>query len=183
MHDRRSFLALAGAVAAAPALAKLPSGDPLAGKIVVNALGGLGDPNVEGEKDPFSPRVLAEAHASGLTAVNTTLGYVAGPGDPFEKSVRDVAEYDRLLRAHSADLLKVFTAADIRRAKDHGKIGIIYGFQNAAMMGSDATRVRVETAIAFTRFDLMIGIAAGNDENMASTRPPARSVSAGGAPL
>jgi len=141
MHDRRGFLALAGAAAAAPTLAKLPSGDPLAGKIVVNALGGLGDPNIDGEKDPFSPRVLAEAHASGLTAVNTTLGYVAGPGDPFEKSVRDVAEYDRLLRAHSADLLKVFTAGDISRAKEQGKIGIIYGFQNAAMMGSDATRV------------------------------------------
>jgi membrane dipeptidase len=141
MHDRRGFLALAGAAAAAPALAKLPSSDPLAGKIVINALGGLGDPNIEGEKDPFSPRVLAEARASGLTAVNTTLGYVAGPGDPFEKSVRDVAEYDRLLRAHPADLLKVFTAGDIGCAKDQGKIGIIYGFQNAAMMATDPTRV------------------------------------------
>ena len=141
MHDRRGFLALAGAAATAPVLACFAPADPLAGKIVVNALGGLGDPNIEHETDPFSPRVLAEARASGLTAVNTTLGYVAGPGDPFEKSVRDVAEYDRLLRGHPDDLLKVFTAGDIRRAKDQGKIGIIYGFQNAAMMGSDATRV------------------------------------------
>jgi membrane dipeptidase len=141
MHDRRSFLALAAAAVAAPACARIARADPLAGKIVVNALGGLGDPNIDSEGDPFSQRVLAEAHASGLTAVNTTLGYVAGPGDPFEKSVRNVTQYDTYLRAHSKDLLKVFTAGDIRRAKDQGRIGIIYGFQNGAMLGSDATRV------------------------------------------
>jgi membrane dipeptidase len=141
MHDRRSFMAMAAAAAATPVLAELAPADPLAGKIVINALGGLGDPNIDGEGDPFTPRVLAEAHASGLTAVNTTLGYVAGPGDPFEKSVRSVAEYDAFLRAHPKDLLKIFTAGDIRRAKDQGKIGIIYGFQNGAMMGSDVTRV------------------------------------------
>lgn len=144
MQNRRDFLFLAAATTAAPALAQIPTGDPLAGKIVINALGGLGDPNVQGEvKDPFSPRVLSEAHASGLTAVNTTLGYVAGPEEPFEKSVRDVADYDALLRLHARDLLKVFTVADIRRAKDEGRIGIIYGFQNGAMMGKDASRVGI----------------------------------------
>jgi hypothetical protein len=42
-----------------------------------------------------------------------------------------------LLRRHSRDLLKVLTAADIRRAKAERKIGLIYGFQNGAMMGKD----------------------------------------------
>ena len=48
--------------------------------IVVNALGGLGDPNHPSDRlvPDVSPRVLAEAHASGLTAVNVTLGYVSG---------------------------------------------------------------------------------------------------------
>jgi membrane dipeptidase len=31
--------------------------------------------------------------------------------------------------------------ADIRRAQADGRIGVILGFQNAAMMGSDAHRV------------------------------------------
>ena len=39
------------------------------------------------------------------------------------------------------DLIKVLGAADIVRARRENKIGIIYGFQNAAMMGRDASRV------------------------------------------
>lgn len=155
MPDRRRFLALATAAAASPAIPAPIGRDPLSGKIVVNALGGLGDPNIQGDqKDPFSPRVLAEAHASGLTAVNCTLGYWSGPGDPFEKSVRDVAEYDALLRRHARDLLKVLTAADIRRAKAEGKIGIIYGFQNGAMMGNDASRADIFANLGVRVFQL-----------------------------
>jgi membrane dipeptidase len=160
MYDRRAFLAMAGAAAASPLLAQLGGGDPLAGKIVVNALGGLGDPNIRGEGiDPFSPRVLAEARASGLTAVNCTLGYVAGPGDPFEKSVRGVAEFDALVRKHPDDLLRVLAAADIRRAKAEGKIGLIYGFQNGAMMGNDATRVDIFADLGVRVFQLTYNIA------------------------
>jgi membrane dipeptidase len=154
MPDRRTFLTLAGAAAAAPALAALPGRDPLAGKIVINGLGGLGDPNIQGEDDPYSPRVLAEAHASGLTAVNCTLGYVSGPRDPFEYSVRDVAEMDALLRRHPRDLLKVLTAADIRRARAERKIGIIYGFQNGAMMGKDASRADIFANMGVRVFQL-----------------------------
>ena len=159
MHDRRAFLAMAGAAAAAPALAQMGGADPLKGKIVVNALGGLGDPNIRGEDDPFTPRVLAEAKASGVTAVNCTLGYVAGPGDPFEKSVRSVAEYDALVRRHPRDLLKIYSAADIRRAKDEGRIGLIYGFQNGAMMGSDATRVDIFADMGVRIFQLTYNVA------------------------
>jgi membrane dipeptidase len=86
-------------------------------------------------------RVLRDAHASGLDAVNVTLGYVAGEKDPFESSVRDVADMDAHIRANARDLIKVYTAADIARAKSERRIGIIYGFQNAAMMESDASRV------------------------------------------
>ncbi len=75
--------------------------------MIVNALGGLADPNVRDAADPFSPRVLAEAHASGVTAINCTFGYVAGPAEPFEKSVADVAETDMLLRRYPRDLIKI----------------------------------------------------------------------------
>ena len=159
MHDRRAFLAMAGAAAASPALAQLGGGDPLAGRIVINALGGLGDPNDRREGDPFSPRVLAEAKASGLTAVNCTLGYVAGPGDPFEKSVRNVAWFDATVRSHPNDLLRILSAADIRRAKAEGKTGLIYGFQNGAMMGNDATRVDIFADMGVRIFQLTYNVA------------------------
>lgn len=142
--DRRTFLALAAASAAAPAIGA--GRDPLAGRIVVNALGGLHDPNLpdaDADADSRSPRVLAEAHASGVSAINVTLGYVSGKGDPFEETVRDIGRWDALLRRYPRDLTKVLTAADIGRAKAAGRIGIVYGFQNGAMMGSDASRVDI----------------------------------------
>ncbi len=145
--DRRAFLAAASATvaasAASPLIAAVSGSDPIAKWIVVNALGGLGDPNVQTDKAAFGPKVLAEARASGLTTVNITLGYVAGPDEPFEASVRDVAETDRQIREHPNDLIKILTAADIRRAKAENKIGLLYGFQNAAMMGKDANRVDI----------------------------------------
>ena len=124
--------------------------------IIVNALGDLGDPNIPsgGTVPVLSRRVLDEAHASGLTMVNVTLGYVSGPGDPFEATVRDIAATDRLCREHAGDVLKVLTVADIRRAKAEGKIGLLYGFQNGAMMGHDVSRVDIFTDLGVRVFQL-----------------------------
>jgi membrane dipeptidase len=146
---RRVFLTAATAVlaasrSAAGAAPAHPRGrdQALSGMLIVNALGGLEDPNL---KDPagsvLEPRVLRDAHDSGLTAVNVTLGYVSGDADPFEQSVRDCAQMDSWVRAGTRDLLKIYTAEDIARARAEGRIGVIYGFQNAAMLGSDVTRV------------------------------------------
>lgn len=150
---RRAFLALASGAAAAPALARTiqPSRDML----VVNALGGLDDPNAWAEEKKggagvdyveeksVEKRVIDDARASGLNAVNVTLGYVAGDSDPFESTIADIGLWEARLRAHPDALRKVLTAADILRAKTDGRIGIIYGFQNAAMMGDKAERVDI----------------------------------------
>jgi len=140
--NRRHLMALTAASAlASPAVA---ASDPLARVIVVNALGGLNDPNhPEAPRPVMTPRILADARASGTTAVNATIGYVAGPMEPFQHSVAECAQWDRLIREHDKGLLKVLTAADIARAKRDKKIGVILGFQNAAMMGDDASRVDI----------------------------------------
>lgn len=120
--------------------------------IIVNALGGLENPNlalvrpqsdnpVGMEQIDMDDRTIADARASGLTAVNITLGYVGGPQEPYEETIRTIAMWDDALRSRPNDLLRVETAGDILRAKAENKIGIIYGFQNAAMMGNDAGRV------------------------------------------
>ena len=137
--DRRAFLAMAGAAAIPwPAGAQTPRVP-----IIVNALGGLNDPNVEAEADrrALSDRVIADARASGLTAVNVTMGYVAGDEEPFEQSVREIARWDARVRARPGELIKVFGTADILRAARERRIGLIYGFQNAAMISGDASRV------------------------------------------
>jgi membrane dipeptidase len=144
--DRRAFLAFSAAAATAatvPVRALAAGGDPIADMIVVNALGGLMDPNVDTQDPDLSPRIFADARASGLTAVNVTIGYVFGDKDPFEESVRDVAATSAMIRRHSDRLVKAYSAADIRRAKAEGKVAMILGFQNAAMMGKDATRVDI----------------------------------------
>lgn len=147
--SRRHFLLLAGAAALwshrAPARS---SGTPSDDFTIVNALGGLDDPN-HPDTGPavITPRMLADALASGEAAVNVTLGYVSGPEkDPYQFSLADVAHWDGLISRHSSDLLKVLSAGDIARAKRERRIGLIFGFQNAAMMGNDASRVGVFAA-------------------------------------
>jgi membrane dipeptidase len=159
--DRRSVMALAAGAASSVAigasartLKRTP--ESLADWIIVNALGGLGDPNHpnDGLVPDISPRVLAEAHASGLTMVNVTLGYVSGPADPFEQSVRDIAATDALIRTYDRDLMKIWNVADIRRAKAQGKIGLLYGFQNGAMLGKDVNRVDIFADLGVRVFQL-----------------------------
>ncbi|WP_278376970.1 dipeptidase [Sphingobium yanoikuyae] len=155
--DRRNFMGVSAAMlAASGARAAGVEADPIKDMIVINALGGLGDPNQPADSlvPQFSPRVLAEAHASGLTAVNITIGYVSGSDDPFVQSVREVAETDAQIRANSRDLMKILTAADISRAKAEGKVGLIYGFQNGAMMGQDASRVDIFANLGVRIFQL-----------------------------
>jgi membrane dipeptidase len=149
--DRRSFLAGGAAALLAAAAPPRPRARDM---LIVNALGGFDDPNLWQEdtsgagvggvtRGPLAPRTLADAHISGMDAVNVTLGYVAGPMEPFVSTVADIAAWNARLRIHARDLLKVLTAADILRAKKEGRIGLIYGFQNAAMMGDNVERVDI----------------------------------------
>jgi membrane dipeptidase len=151
--DRRAFLAAAGIGAlAAPAALR---GERARDMIIVNALGGLSNPNRGPEGSPPSTgvdgvrrqaieqRVIDDARASGMNAVNVTLGYVAGDMEPFEHTVKEIGIWEWRLRERPRDLFKVLTATDIRRAQTDNRIGIIYGFQNAAMLGEDSSRVDI----------------------------------------
>jgi membrane dipeptidase len=158
--DRRRFLglaAVAGAALAAPALRA--ETDPYRrwrGSLIVNALGGIGNPNADdGDENPsgleeskrkrltVDARELADLRASGLTALNCTLGYVAGPGDPYRRTISEIAQYERLLQDYPNVFLKVLRAADIEQARRDGKVGLIYGFQNTAMIGDELERIDV----------------------------------------
>ncbi|QUD87957.1 dipeptidase [Phenylobacterium montanum] len=134
---------LAGAVAASlagPRAFAAPT-DP----IVVNALGNLWDPNLSlGEKNPIRPggevlevddRAIADARAARLSAINITVGYVAGPGDPHQETLKSLDRWDGLVAGNARDLTVVNRAADIAGAKAAGKIGLIYGFQNSVQVG------------------------------------------------
>ncbi len=162
--DRRKLLKDAATAAAVLPLASISSSNSLGGgmdtvesnAIVIDALANIGNPNVvyEGIAADSTPtgrwpevdeRAILDAHRSGLTAVNLTLGHVFGEGDdaPFEYTVQSIASYDAMIRAHADEFLKVHTGKDILHAKATGKVGLIYGFQNTLMLGDDAERVRI----------------------------------------
>lgn len=160
MADRRECLAmLAAAGVSRMAGASAPARDPIAGWTVINALGGLDDPNhpvddTDVANIDVSPRMIADARRSGQAAVNITLGYVAGGQDPYAYTKAAVARWDALVAAHPRELLKVLDAADIRRARAEHRIGLIYGFQNGAMLGDDVARVDEFGAMGVRIFQL-----------------------------
>jgi membrane dipeptidase len=156
--NRRRLLAAGAALAASSAAVgawakPVPkSATGAKGMLVINALGGLENPNlaltrkqsdnpVAMDNVDMDDRTISDARASGMNVVNVTMGYVAGLEEPYEESIRTIAMWDDVLRSRPNDLLRVEKAADILRAHDENKIGLIYGFQNAAMMGNDAGRV------------------------------------------
>ncbi len=119
--------------------------------MIINALGGLGNPNLaltresgpaaDTSRPDVDARSLADARASGVTAVNITLGYVAGPQDPFDYTLETIGVWDEVVRQNPDVLIKVERAGDILRAQSEGKVGVIYGFQNAVQIGDDPGRV------------------------------------------
>jgi membrane dipeptidase len=128
---------------------------PADGYLIVNALGSLDNPNAErsaaaagqlnqsSEELTVDDRALADARASGLTAVNITLGYTMGDMPPFEHTVHELDVWDSIIAARPADLIHVRTVGDIYKAKRGGQVGIIYGFQNGEAIGGDPGRIEM----------------------------------------
>jgi membrane dipeptidase len=126
---------------------------PASDYLIINALGTLDNPNAQhsaeaagqlnqsSEELSIDRRALTDAHASGLTAVNVTLGYTMGDMPPFEHTIHEIEVWDSIVAANAADLIKVRTVADICHARSAGKIGVIYGLQNAVAIGDDLARV------------------------------------------
>ena len=123
------------------------------GRTIVNALGILDNPNAQRSRAAASQlevgsdhltidaRAIADAHASGLTAITITLGYTVGDLEPYGHTLREIELWDGLLADHPDDLAPVLVAGDIDRARADGKVGVVYGFQNAVAVGDDLDRV------------------------------------------
>ncbi len=146
--DRRRFLILSAAAAASglasrPARAgpAAPAGWPgYERAIVIDALGGIGSGGW-GEDSPLSADDLAEAKASGVTAVNVTVSAVGVLEGAFEKTVRYISSWERELDAHPEALMKVRASSDLTAAKASGRVGLIYGFQDTLPVGDDLGRL------------------------------------------
>jgi membrane dipeptidase len=91
---------------------------------------------------PWTDAMVANARASGITAVNVTIsGGGATGAAAFESTVRNVGFVEREIAAHPDAFMQIRTVADIMRAKQTGRVGLISGFQDATMLEGDVSRV------------------------------------------
>jgi membrane dipeptidase len=123
----------------------------------INALGVLDNPNLALPPEDETPaadayprgaaridaRALADARSAGLAAVNITLGHVAGSGDAFCETVRDINGWNAFVASQPKGLRRVDTVADIDAAREAGQVGVIFGFQNTEMLGDELVRIRL----------------------------------------
>jgi membrane dipeptidase len=75
---------------------------------------------------------FAAAKQSGYTAIQTSLN-----NRDFEAATRDLDEWAKRLADNPDKLIHLTKAADVRRAKQEGKLAVMLGFQNATCIESD----------------------------------------------
>lgn len=148
--SRRHFATIAASSAAAAlipralhAFAAAPPWPGYARAIVIDNLATPGPFNVPSMfAKPWSDVMVANARASGITAVNVTLsGGGATGAAAFESTVRNIGFVEREIATRPDAFLQVRSVADIRRAKETGRVGLISGFQDATMLEGDVSRV------------------------------------------
>src|SRR5262245_37461278 len=139
--DRREFLLLSTMAVASAAVPlgtaeALAGGDPKApwsGYAKAMVVDALGSPGAPGDGDAgLSAAEVADVRASGVTAVNLTVGGIGNGADVFEQTFKTIGFWEREIDAHPDALVKVKSAADLDRAKASGRLGIIYGFQDGS---------------------------------------------------
>ena len=108
--------------------------------IVIDALGGPGDGSAE-EDTALGVQALADIRASGLTAVNVTVSGVGSYASDYDTTIQNIAHWNRQIAAHPEELLLVRNADDIAAAKRSGRLGLIYGFQDATPIAESLARV------------------------------------------
>ncbi|HET9793721.1 MAG TPA: membrane dipeptidase [Thermoanaerobaculia bacterium] len=140
--NRRELFGLAAATGAALSWPASGAGDPAAPpaakrRMRIDGCGEAFDPDGPW---PLGGAALASLAAAGLTAVNFT---VVGPGADFEKTVRAVAFVQGTADRFPDRLIVVRRAADLDRAADEGRTGLVMGFQTTGMLGEDLDRIDV----------------------------------------
>jgi membrane dipeptidase len=142
---RRSFVAGGAAAAVAFALrerASASASDVYGRAIVIDGLGGFG--NSKGAPGtPLTDAFVRDIRDSGLSCVHTTILPVGTtpPDTGFTQAVIGIGQYEREIDAHPDVLARIRRVADIAAAKQAGRTGIIYGFQDGVAFETELSRL------------------------------------------
>lgn len=110
--------------------------------IVIDGLGGTGDPYTDEGITRMSDRGWSETVATGVTVIRDTVMPVGNTADPWSDYQKDIGAKKDLLAANPDRLILVRTAADILKAKREGKLGIVLGTQDTCMIGPELHRLK-----------------------------------------
>ncbi len=111
--------------------------EPYREAVAIDALGAPGLPGSP-QDHPLGEQAVRDALASGLTACNVTVGYT----DSYEECIQGIGRWQREIDAHRDAFLLVKSAADLRAAHAARRLGLIFGTQNLAMIGTDPSRLQ-----------------------------------------
>jgi len=155
MH-RREFLYLGAAGLAVPLLAphsisaaigKSTGSVLYESSIVIDGLGFPGSMDggqeADGNTAQLSDQEVLDVAQSGLTATHLTVGEVGtmAPLLSFEKIIRGITRWDQEIARNPDVFLAVRGVGDIRRAKQQGKTGLVYGLQDGVSFEDDTGRL------------------------------------------
>jgi membrane dipeptidase len=131
----------AALAAAGPAFAKAPAKGWYDRAIVIDALGGIGDPYSPEEQLRLGDRAWTEMVATGVTMLRDTVFPVGNVPDPWGDYQKDIEAKRNILNANPDRLVLVRTAADIVKAKRDRKFGWLWGTQDSSMVSPDLDRL------------------------------------------
>ena len=109
--------------------------------IVIDALGGVGDPYGGDGVLRLGDRAWAETLATGVTMVRDTVLPVGNLADPWGEYLKNIDDKKDELAANPDRLLLVRTAADILKAKRERKLAVLLGTQDTSMVGPELDRL------------------------------------------
>lgn len=110
--------------------------------IVVDALASPIQFNIPQESLPLGGASLAEVRRSGITAVNLTVnGRATDDATAYEVTVARIDAWIREAEAHPAVFSVARSASDILAAKEAGRLGLVFGFQDGVPFEDDLDRL------------------------------------------
>ncbi len=160
---RRNFLSLLGAFSAATLLPQQPASavqadaDGCPDAAAPTRIDSLGGPGNSGNVDDFAPlsaAALDDVKLSGLTAVNLTVSGVGSYARNYDETIKNIAFWDEQIAARADRLMLIRRFADLEVARCQGKLGLIYGFQDATPLGEDLDRVDMFRNLGVNIFQL-----------------------------
>jgi membrane dipeptidase len=86
---------------------------------------------------PLPQSALDLARNSGVNVIKLSLG---GINDDFETTVKQIADVEKGLEVHREYFTQVRVPADFERAKRENKLGVIFSFESADMLGEKLDR-------------------------------------------